>query len=144
MWFEMPEIPGMPSLPSFAASDFIQEVGKGFVKVIWKDGISPKLRTGAKKTQDAAWYIAQYMAPRVENYMKTNAPWKDQTTNARNGLAARAYREGDEIGIVLFHQVPYGIYLETRWGGKYAIIEPTIDVMGPEVMAKYERLLERL
>ena len=84
------------------------------------------------------------MAPEVENYMKLNAPWTDQTGNARNGLAARAYEDGDEIGIVLFHQVDYGIWLETRWSGRYAIINPTIDSMGPEVMARFERLLDRI
>lgn len=84
------------------------------------------------------------MAPEVESYMKINAPWTDRTSNARNGLAARAYDENDEVGIVLFHQVDYGIWLETRFGGRYAIIDPTIEVMGPKVMARYNRLLERI
>jgi hypothetical protein len=97
---------------------------------------------GAEKVEKAAWITAQRMAPEVENYMKINAPWEDQTSNARNGLAARAYRDGKEIGIVLYGQVDYQIWLETRWDGRYAIIQPTIDEMGPEVMAQYERLLD--
>lgn len=84
------------------------------------------------------------MAPVVENHMKTTAPWTDRTGNARNGLAARAYAEGDEIGIVLYHQVDYGVYLETRFGGRYAVIQPTIDEMGPVVMARFDRLMERI
>jgi len=112
--------------------------------VIWKDGLIPSMKQGKEKVLRAAHIASQSMAPEVENYMKINAPWEDQTGNARNGLAARAYRDKDEIGIVLFHQVAYGIWLETRFGGKYAIIEPTIQAMSPKVMARYERILDRL
>jgi len=31
--------------------------------------------------------------------------------------------------------VEYGKHLELRWGGRYAIIGPTIARVGPEVMA---------
>lgn len=120
------------------------EFGKGFAKIIFKDGLLPSIASGGKKVKDAAWVTAQYMAPRVENYMKINAPWQDQTGNARSGLAARAYRDTEEIGIVLYHQVPYGIFLEVRWDGAYAIIDPTIETMGPEVMSMFDRMLERM
>lgn len=92
----------------------------------------------------AAMVTAQSCAPDVENYMKMNAPWQDQTGNARNGLFARPYREGDEVGIDLGHSVDYGIWLEVRWSGRYAIINPTIDAMGPIVMRRYERMLDRM
>lgn len=131
-------------LPSFSPKSIVQDIGKGFAMLLFKDSLTGTLKRGPKVTKEAAWTTAQYMAPRVENYMKMNAPWTDQTANARNGLAARAYREGDEVGIVLYHQVPYGVYLETRWDGRYAIINPTIEAMGPEVMAMYDRMLERM
>lgn len=131
-------------IPGFGTDDIVKEFGKGFAKILYKDGITKNLGRGPEKVKDAAWATAQYMAPRVENYMKTNAPWQDQTGNARSGLAARAYREADSIGIVLYHQVPYGIFLETRWDGRYSIIEPSIAAMGPEVMRMFDRLLERM
>lgn len=72
----------------------------------------------------------------AERYMKTNAPWQDQTGNARNGLAAEPFAEGaGSFGIDLFHQVPYGIWLETRFSGRYAIIDPTLPVIGGEFMS---------
>jgi hypothetical protein len=80
----------------------------------------------------------------VESHAKTNAPWTDQTGNARQGLRAEAFRESDNMGIVLYHQVPYGIWLELANGGKYAIIDETIGVMGPQVMASLERILEQI
>lgn len=86
--------------------------------------------------------ILEYKAPQVESHMKVNAPWQDQTGNARQGLGAEAFDEGDNMGIVLYHQAPYGIWLEVKNSGEYAIIDPTIEVMGPEVMRALERMLE--
>jgi hypothetical protein len=85
----------------------------------------------------------RYYEPKLENYAKLNAPWKDRTSNARNGLAARSGRDSKTHYIVLFHQVPYGIWLETRWSAKYAIIMPTIDHFGPEVMDTFQKILDR-
>lgn len=102
------------------------------------------LRHANQKFERAAIAATNSMAPVAENYMKNNAPWTDQTSNARNGLAARAYTDRKEYGIILFHQVSYGIFLETRWNGKFAIINPTIDVMGPRLMDRYKRILERM
>ncbi|QPX62563.1 hypothetical protein SEA_WOLLYPOG_10 [Arthrobacter phage Wollypog] len=112
--------------------------------VKWKDGLSVELGKAPAKVRRAAILAAQSMAPEVENYMKLNAPWKDQTSNARNGLAARAYQDGTDIGIVLFHQVSYGVFLETRWGGRYSIINPTIEVMAPRVMMRFDRIMDRI
>lgn len=128
-----------------AGGEFALEVGTATAKLILRDGgLMSNLRNGPKKVKSAARATAARMAPRVENYMKNNAPWTDRTGNARNGLAARPYEDGDSVGIVLYHQVNYGIWLELRWDGKYAIINPAIDAMGPEVMRSYERLLDRM
>jgi hypothetical protein len=48
------------------------------------------------------------------------------------------------MGIVLFHTVPYGVYLEASNSGAYAIIGPTIEVMGPQVMQSVERIMEEI
>lgn len=127
--------------------DFVKDAGGNFCKIIWDRGshrLAENLRTGPAKVHRAAVVTAHRMAPEVESYMKVNAPWTDRTGNARNGLAARAYEAGDEVGIVLYHQVSYGIWLEVRWSGRYAIINPTIDVMGPKVMQSFEGLLDRI
>jgi hypothetical protein len=127
-----------------AGEEFAIDVAGNFCSIIWKDGLSPNLVRGPAKVRRAALITAHHMAPQVEAYMKNNAPWTDRTGNARNGLAARAYESGKEIGIVLYHQVSYGIWLEVRFSGKNAIINPTIDVMGPRVMQEYNNLLERI
>lgn len=74
---------------------------------------------------------AHYTAPLAESHMRENAPWTDRTGNARNGLRAHVVTGGTKTAIVLHHSVPYGVFLEVRWGGKYAVIEPTIHAMVP-------------
>lgn len=130
---------------SDSAKELGFEVAVEFVKLVFKDGgINSRLKSGHKKTMRAAEITANRWSPRVESYMKLNAPWTDQTGNARNGLAARPYRDKNEIGIILFHQVDYGVYLETRWSGRYAIINPTIEYMSPRIMDDLENLMDRL
>lgn len=114
------------------------------VGIVFDGDLRKNLDAIQSRFERAARITTERNAPQVENYMKLNAPWTDQTTNARNGLAARAYQDRGEYGIVLFHQVDYGIWLETRFGGKYGIINPTIEAMGPKVMRDFDRLLERL
>jgi len=46
--------------------------------------------------------------------------------------------------MVLYHTVEYGIWLEIRWNGQYAIIIPTIEHMGPVIMAELESLFSIL
>lgn len=77
---------------------------------------------------------AEYIAPQAEAHMKANAPWTDRTGAARNGLHAKAVVQSTVVGIVLYHSVPYGIFLEVRWSGKYAIILPTVQEFAPKFL----------
>lgn len=80
--------------------------------------------------------VIGYHAPQAEAHAKREAPWTDQTSNARNGLFAVpdfSERPGS-YRIVVGHSVPYGVWLETRWSGRYAILMPTVHAQGIEVM----------
>lgn len=81
-----------------------------------------------------------------EAYMKANAPWEDRTGDARSGLSAtpRDNEMKGNKGIELAHGVTYGVYLEFKFGGRDAIIIPTMEVMGPELMARVGGLLDRV
>jgi hypothetical protein len=72
----------------------------------------------------------------VQEYARSHAPWEDRTGDARDGLTAEGDFSFVSYTITLYHTVDYGIWLETRWHGKYAIILPTIEVMGPRFMAE--------
>lgn len=77
-------------------------------------------------------------------YMKTNAPWTDRTSVARNGLGAIAFKQGTRWVLNLFGRANYQIWLEVKNGGKYAIITPTIQIWGPRIMRNMSGLIERL
>lgn len=123
-----------------------QDLSVEWFKLTWsRTDLLDALADGNQKVNDAVMSVLAYKAPQVEAHMKTNAPWEDQTGNARQGLRAEAYDlGGDQKGIILYHQVPYGIWLEVKNSGEYAIILPTIQVMGPEVMASLENILGRI
>lgn len=68
-------------------------------------------------------------APIIEADAKTNASWTDRTSNARQTLAAFAYKRTPTLwALVLRHWMTYGKWLELRWGGRYAIILPTLQL----------------
>lgn len=83
---------------------------------------------------------ARFVAPQAEQYMKANAKWTDRTGAARNGLGAQVQTSGNKVAIVLYHSVSYGVFLEVRWGGKYAIIGPAVQAMAPLFVDTIARL----
>lgn len=63
----------------------------------------------------------------AQNHMRSSAPWTDRTGNARQGLFAQPFNQDGGFEIVLYHTMPYGIYLEKRWDGRYSIIPETVE-----------------
>lgn len=107
------------------------------------DTLTPGIKRLPKSVDKMVAATFKYYEPQVENFARLNAPWTDQTSNARNGLIARYDNDGKTHSITLAHQVPYGIWLEVRFAGKYAIIMPTIDEYGPRVMGTLQKMLDR-
>ncbi len=74
--------------------------------------------------------LADYLAQKMQGEMREGAPWTDRTGNARSGLFSvteQASKELVNIYLSHGHTIYYGLWLETARGGKYAIIEPTIQ-----------------
>jgi hypothetical protein len=71
---------------------------------------------------------------RSETYAKSKAPWTDRSGNARSGLSsiwlATVGSDGGKFEIDVFHRVPYGIWLEVKYNGRWSIINKTIDTQG--------------
>lgn len=80
-------------------------------------------------------YMVQ-KAEDLERYMKANHPWQNRTGAAEAGLSARvsSSRLNYVQTIELAHGVPYGVYLENSMERRFAIIEPTIRIKGPEIV----------
>lgn len=80
------------------------------------------------KVHQACVAVATYFAPVVEAEAKAEAKWTDRTGNARQGLTGFVEDVSETlVELYLAHRVEYGIYLELRNSGRYAIILPTLE-----------------
>lgn len=87
---------------------------------------------------------AETQAKTLEGYTKENRPWTDRTGDARKRLTGYVTDIPKGYRINLAHGVDYGVWLELAMEKKYAILEPTIRLKGPEVIKGMENLLERI
>lgn len=113
--------------------------------IVWtSDTLTPRMKTLGQKIHAGIAVYLKAQETRVQNSARRNAPWKDRTGNARNGLFAQYSGSLDRHEIRLYHTVPYGIWLEVRWEGKYAIIVPTIQQEGARIMQGIGKLIDKL
>lgn len=93
----------------------------------------------------AVLMLASTEASRLESKMKINRPWTDRTGMAKATLRAFVSQPSkDKIRITLAHGVDYGIWLELAHGKNWAIVAPTINQEGPEVIKHFQGLMNRL
>lgn len=95
----------------------------------------------AQQVQAAVVALAASYAPKIETYMKANAPWTDRTANARQSLYARVDSTPTSVTITFDHGVDYGYYLEFKNTGRYAIVGPTLDHYTPILANALRRML---
>lgn len=81
-----------------------------------------------------------FQATRSEFFMKNSAPWTDRTGNARSGLFTATKKEGKKYFILLSHTASYGIWLEVRFSGRYAIIVPALE----DVVQELPKLIRKV
>lgn len=80
---------------------------------------------------------AQRLAEDIKAYAKENAPWEDHTGDAREGLDTEVvFTSKDDVNILLFHSVEYGVYLENANGGEFSIIIPTMEKFAAELESR--------
>jgi hypothetical protein len=102
-------------------------------KVIILNEISPKLAVLDERVEAAVAIIFDHFGLIAENEMKTGARWTDRTGNARAGLVSEASRDGNDFHLNFASMASYGIWLEIRWSGKYAIVGPVMENIAPRL-----------
>lgn len=76
---------------------------------------------------DVAQVVLTWYAPEIESQMKERASWTDRTSNARQTLQAFVHRDGPyRVVLIAKQHMTYGKFLETKNGGRYAIVMPTL------------------
>lgn len=106
----------------------------------WGEGLDRDIRKAVEE-----------IAKEMKDYMQANAPWQDRTPeeressgddpskSARQELQAQVVWSSEtEFTIYLGHgaDIYYGIWLEVRWGGRYAIVVPTAQHFAPRLAAE--------
>lgn len=109
-------------------------MARGGSGVFILDGIGPVLDYLVVSSVMNVMEAVEEGREQVEQYAQMNAPWSDITGAARNGLTASVYEESGEIVLELAHSVDYGQWLELIQDGNFAIIMPTLEALGPEII----------
>jgi hypothetical protein len=106
--------------------------------------LTPALKRLLPKVDAAVDLVFDLTEADAETYMRINAPWTDETGNARGGLFAKHQGEPMVIHqLVMYHTMPYGYWLEVRWSGRYAIIGPTMFHFGPIIASNVAAAVAR-
>lgn len=95
-----------------------------------------------EKVMAALELYGETVALKAEGKSKSEAKWTDRTGAARQSLKGTSNRNHNNVRVTLSHNVFYGIYLEYCNGGKYAIVEPTIDAISGEAIEGLKNLLK--
>jgi len=88
--------------------------------------------------------VVDYNAAYATGYMKTHARWTDRTGAARTGLLAIPNHAKTYEEIVMRYSVNYGIWLEVAHDRKYAIITPSLRIIGDKLMKDLYHLIDRM
>lgn len=94
-----------------------------------------------QKVKAAIGLYAQTAALKLEREAKSNAPWQDRTTNARNSIQGNSGWEGSQAIIRLSGNMSYSVYLELAHGKRYAVLIPTIRKNAASVIKGYEKVV---
>jgi hypothetical protein len=96
------------------------------------DSLTPGLKALLPKVDAGVDLAFDFMEAQAASYARANAPWTDRTGNARAGLKAKHTAVPMvEHTLIIYHTMPYGIWLEVRWSGRYAIVGPTMFHIAP-------------
>lgn len=114
----------------------------------WTGNLGEKLKNAPSQ---AAFYLSrttEYYSLHAETYAKTKAPWTDRTGNARSGLgstwSANISSEAAKFEIDIYHRVPYGIWLEVKYNGKYSIINKTVNIEGNKFFKTANQVMAKM
>lgn len=100
------------------------------------DTLTPNLKRLLPVVDAAVDLVFDQWEPRMETAMRSGATWTDRTGNARAGLMAQHDKQPMVWHtLTLYGAMPYSIWLEVRWSGKYAIIGPTMVQQTPQMSA---------
>jgi hypothetical protein len=109
----------------------------------WEGDLEGQLEGMDERIQKAMVASFNYVSTETLTFMRDNAPWTDRTSAARNGLGTKVVVTPKSCALVCYHSVPYGVFLEVRWNGKYGIIRDAMAYAAPRVVATLGALIKK-
>ena len=103
--------------------------------------MAERVKAYSARLLTAVYLLAQEWARRIADDVKQNHAWTNRTGAAEAGIVGRAFRLATGAMIIIGHGVHYGIYLERRWGGRYAGIIPALQRAYAPVLASLQQLV---
>ena len=76
------------------------------------------------------------------NYAKSNAKWHDITGNSRQTIDSTVNSHGNNQKITIAGHTPHFKWLELAHEKKYAILNPTIKKLGPEIVRGWVSIIK--
>lgn len=104
------------------------------------DEVKRRMAQYARDAKQAVVSLAERWSPEIENYAKEHARWTDRTANARQSLYTYVESADGKVTIWLSHGMPYGVWLELRNQGRYAIIMRSLEAHYQQIQDSYRRL----
>lgn len=83
-------------------------------------------------------------AQKMEREAKKNRPWTDRTSNAKNSIQGEFKMGLGSAKIFLSGNVDYFVKLEYAYEKRYAILNPTMQAMAPDIISGYQKVLNSL
>ncbi|MGL5507477.1 MAG: hypothetical protein ACRDB0_06220 [Paraclostridium sp.] len=106
-------------------------------------GIAKGILALESRSMAALGLYGDSVAKKMEAYAKSNRPWTDRTSSARNRLTGTSVRlSGSKIRCNISHGVDYGIWLELCNERRYAVLKPTIDAIGPQAVSGLSKIFK--
>jgi hypothetical protein len=93
------------------------------------------------RVKDSLRKEMERVAKEVEEYAKSTHPWNNVTGAAEAGLTCVVFESGEGFELVLYHSVPYGIWLEIKFAGRDAVILPALEANYGNITQAMERAL---
>ncbi|MCD3254383.1 HK97 gp10 family phage protein [Clostridium botulinum] len=104
------------------------------IQINWDD-ILDKLDSWDESVTQKMYNYGTIKALEMEAYAKENAPWEDQTGEARRSIKGETrWKNSDVLEMSISGNKEYSQYLEYKQDGKYAILKPTVDKLSPAIL----------
>ena len=108
------------------------------------DQVIRNLRTFDQRYRATVRTTLARQAEITEARLKAEHPWQNRTGAAEAGLRAGVLEEGQAFVLRAQHSVPYGVFLETKHQGRYAVLRPVLRTQWPRAVHAVARAVREV